>query len=914
MEYKNNGVGNKWWKVDFHCHTPASNDFGKGSKQESLSKIEPEEYLKSYMEAQLDAIVITDHNSGAWVDKLKETYSLADVQSKEWFRPLVIFPGVELTVNGNTHLIAILDEKKGTSDIDSLLGAVFYKGTKGMSDGCTQKSFIDAVNAIIENGGIAIPAHIDQPKGLLVTVTGNSLEAILDNDCIFAAEIHDTNCSKPQIYIDKKVAWCRVLGSDAHHLTNDTGERYPGSHYTWIKMTHPSFEELELALRDGASSVICSDEIDYNPNEFSHEIIDKIVIRNAMYFGREKDFELAFSPWLNVIIGGRGTGKSTIVEFLRAACNRNSELPSELKTEFDKYISVRNGKESTGLMLEDTLLEVYCIKDEQKFKLSWSKAQGSKLFVFRNGDYEETEGDIVGRIPIRIYSQKQIFELAKDTEALLKIVDEAPEIQFKNWLEDYNQLIAKYELISAQIRELKLSLANNSQLRGELEDIDNKVKIWTESGTDELFKKYAQSCKKSVLIEKIQEYISKKKELYSGFVSKIEEIDKPMELDIAELDGDISSVWKEVLKQELEEKEKLAAISRDYISLSEKWEIEISSSSEMKDIASIKSQYISAQEKMREMGVAGVEDHQALINRKHVIEEKLLSENRIQEKIDALIAESGKLEDELLERRQLLTLRRKEFLNKVLNENSYVRMEIEGFSNISQIVPFLRKIMGKEKGFEKVFGGDEEKGIIINRIESKETIMEGVKLIKNDLSRIYHGEDVGEYDKKFRTMVQGLDESFLVKLSTWMPEDILKVSYSTDKGKYMHIDNASPGQKTAALLAFILSYGNEPLVLDQPEDDLDNSLISQLIVSSIRQKKTARQMIIVTHNANITVNGDSDNVIVMHSSAGQSRVKKQNGLQNIEIRSQICSILEGGKKAFEQRYKRINISGINDKE
>jgi predicted ATPase len=135
----------------------------------------------------------------------------------------------------------------------------------------------------------------------------------------------------------------------------------------------------------------------------------------------------------------------------------------------------------------------------------------------------------------------------------------------------------------------------------------------------------------------------------------------------------------------------------------------------------------------------------------------------------------------------------------------------------------------------------------------------------------------------------------------------LSVRYSLKNGdNFRPVEQGSPGQKTAALLAFILSYGDEPLILDQPEDDLDNQLIYDLIVTQLREIKQRRQVLVVTHNANIVVNGDAENVVVLDVRAGQTRIAQQGGLQDQAIRDEICRVMEGGKDAFNQRYRRIN--------
>jgi predicted ATPase len=133
------------------------------------------------------------------------------------------------------------------------------------------------------------------------------------------------------------------------------------------------------------------------------------------------------------------------------------------------------------------------------------------------------------------------------------------------------------------------------------------------------------------------------------------------------------------------------------------------------------------------------------------------------------------------------------------------------------------------------------------------------------------------------------------------------VEYSTlgDGSGFRSIQEGSPGQKTAALLAFLLSYGKEPIVLDQPEDDLDNHLIYDLIVTQLRNIKQRRQVIVVTHNANIVVNGDAELVVALRARNGQTQIETGGSLQEKAVRKTICEVMEGGEKAFEQRYRRI---------
>ena len=94
-------------------------------------------------------------------------------------------------------------------------------------------------------------------------------------------------------------------------------------------------------------------------------------------------------------------------------------------------------------------------------------------------------------------------------------------------------------------------------------------------------------------------------------------------------------------------------------------------------------------------------------------------------------------------------------------------------------------------------------------------------------------------------------------------------------------------------------------MLDQPEDDLDNHLIYGLVVQQIRRNKLKRQLIIVTHNPNIVVNGDAELIHVLDFVKGQCCVTQTGSLQDQAMRREVCQVMEGGEEAFERRYQRL---------
>jgi energy-coupling factor transporter ATP-binding protein EcfA2 len=116
----------------------------------------------------------------------------------------------------------------------------------------------------------------------------------------------------------------------------------------------------------------------------------------------------------------------------------------------------------------------------------------------------------------------------------------------------------------------------------------------------------------------------------------------------------------------------------------------------------------------------------------------------------------------------------------------------------------------------------------------------------------------------------------------------------------------SQGQKCTALLPLLLSRREMPLVIDQPEDNLDNHFIYETVVDAVRRLRQVRQMIFITHNANIPVLGEADLVVVMNSDGKKGYVQRAGTLD--ECRDEIIDLLEGGRKAFSERSRRYGQS------
>lgn len=910
-------AGAKWWKFDFHNHTSASDDYGKGPEQAQHKQISHKNWLLNHMRQGIDCVAVTDHNSGAWIDPLKQALQELASEGHPDYRPLYLFPGVEITVQGNIHILAIFNPGKTTSDIDSLLGAVKYRATKGKSDGCSECSAVEVIDEIARSVGLAIPAHVNQANGLFTVCTGNTLEQVLDNKCVFAMEVTDLAQAKPQLYISKNLNWAEVLGTDSHHPSGTGGQRYPGSHFTWVKMSEPSYEGLRLALIDGALSLKRSDCFNGDPNTHGELAIESILVDDAKYLGRGQAFSCQLNPWLNTIIGGRGTGKSTSLEFLRIALKRKEEIPKSLKEEFTKYSQTSRSRQDEGLLTDSTKITIGFRKDGGRFRITWSNADNRYAIEEETapGTWSDSEGDIAQRFPLRIYSQKQIFELAKHPQALLQVVDDAPAVNHRDWQLEWEELVSKYLSIRAQEREVQAGLQEESVIKGQLGDVKRKLEVFKKAGHADVLKAYQLRQNQSKAIDSWEKTWEGSAEQVRGISGRL----LPPELDSQHFDvGNADD--KELIDAAAGIRATFEKLQNEMNSIAQRIDDAKSVWNQARPSLEISKKITTANQEyndlLGQLSAAGAGDPSAygvLVKQWQDLEEKLKGFNKKRE----TLAQHQKSAEECLaklhEHRAKITKLREDFLKDTLVGNSYVQINVIPFGNKITVEEEFRNLIDRGNGgFDRDIGAvDGDEGLLATLTQkSSKTMEEKITELKSFLRGIYLNDPavvVKAKDKRFVAHIQGLAPERIDRILCWYPEDSLDVRYSLKDGEsFKPVEQGSPGQKTAALLAFILSYGNEPLVLDQPEDDLDNHLIYDLIVTQLREIKQKRQVLVVTHNANIVVNGDAENVIVLDVSSGQTQIVIQGGLQEPSIRDEICRVMEGGKEAFDQRYKRIN--------
>ncbi len=685
-------------------------------------------------------------------------------------------------------------------------------------------------------------------------------------------------------------------------------------------MEEPCIEGLRLALLDGPLSVRRSDQETCDPNKHAPLILESFEVLQARYMGRSTLFSINLNPWLNTIIGGRGTGKSTIVEFLRLSLRREGELPDELKHEFEKYGRVYQDRDDSGLLTNETIIRAIYHKNGSRFRIQWGpNAELDPIQQVSDEDWIRAEGDIRQRFPVRIYSQKQIFQLAKTPLALLRIVDEAPEVNYLSWQERWKEEETRFLSLRSKAREIEAGLSEEPRLRGELDDVKRKLAIFEEAGHTEILKTFQQRRRQQQSVDAWETEWSDVR----NRISQIAEDIVPDSLDEATFNPD-SPEDKQLCDYALKARNRIDAIRQSLEDLALKadqvvaeWQKDKDNSSWIQIVNKVIQDYEDLRQKLTEEGAGDPSAYGEFVQRRQIIEQRLKAlENRKQQVIE-LENQAKTCLERLIDIRRELTASRKTFLDNILRENQYVQIQVVPYGARETVEEEFRNLIHREiGGFEKDIGSPDGEGLLgeLYRDNSDpKTIEKALKNLKMKIREIalnQHNPD-GLADKRFATHIGKLNPEVFDRLDLWFPEDSLDVQYSTtgNRQNFRPIKEGSPGQKTAALLAFLLSYGEEPLILDQPEDDLDNHLIYDLIVTQLREVKRHRQVIVVTHNANIVVNGDAELVIALAARGGETQKECEGSLQKKEVRDTICAIMEGGRTAFEQRYRRIVLEG-----
>jgi energy-coupling factor transporter ATP-binding protein EcfA2 len=782
-------------------------------------------------------------------------------------------------------------------------------------------------------GGIAIPAHVDVAKGLLVQITDALTLQGLAKRCgheLLALQVCDPNSALMQKAPQKFRALAQLAASDSHDLVK------AGQDSSWIKMQHPSLDALKLALLDPEHAVqrfvASAPAQNKTPTLWLRELCaESLALRRNP---KDGPLQIRFNPWFNAIIGGRGSGKSSVVELLRIALRRDAELREaaegslkQVAETFEGFARSADAKGS-GALLAGSQLQLDVTKEDVALRVRWAQTGGlqavEELAAGPWSAVPETISDeyVRARFPATILSQKQIFALAEQRGFLLALIDRAPDVDRASWQRRYEEAKQRFFSLRAQARQLMPDLSNRPNVEAELRETERKLKALELSHHADSLKQYQRARQQlraqQILLEQWQRDLK-------AFQDAAGDPDLFLRVQLDSFDpadAEEAQFLATVDRLEASMRTEFSRIQQSIARLQatlDGVQVSFEALPLQARITSAQEAYEGLLDSLKTQGVDSPDQYAGLVARKQDLQKQL-------GRLDERLAEQRRYESdaelalaELMKLRREITERRSGFIHAI-NEGASdrIRLTIKPYGSAKDAEARFRDLIKQPTAFAseilEAVDGSVPHGVLARLYEKTGTSFEAeLESLKRELLAMRrepqrHTDLLGEpVHGKLRQHVETkLSDRDLDELLAWFPEDGLDLSFR-QQGSWRHVDGASAGQKTAAVLALLLSFGDEPLIVDQPEDDLDNAMVMELVVAQIRGSKARRQLIIVTHNPNVVVNGDAEWVVPMRFRKGQIEVDVGGvgAVAERGTRHAICAIMEGGKDALRMRYKKM---------
>lgn len=893
-------------------------------------KLTDEEYAKIYIEylvkfTDLNVIAITNHNTGkglqAIIDYLKTK------KEDPLYNRLHIFPGVEILATDKCHILIIFNletknknkfewDKEGkvpTKEIswdeyiDLFMNKIGIpaKRFEQSKPAAATHSTSQILNLHKDWDFIPIFPHINGDGGWYKEIPENTRKDIFNHEifgivdikaCSGNTDLINILCGQKEDYGSKIKA--KVHTSDAKSLTQI------GSSFVWIK-ANPTFEGLKQIIYEPNERVRIQSDMPGQKKPYS--VIDRIrFIDNTGNNYFPSDY-IELNQDLNAIIGGKSTGKSLLLYYIAKSVDK-----IESQKRLDK--------------LEKSAIHYSFDEDANfDFEVVWGDGEKQLLSLSRN---PEAKPQIVRKIIyipqnyLNRLSDKDIESRESLNEFILNVL-----LQEETILQHYNKTIVEVKelenKISIAINELFQNIKAVKQLEVNIKDLGDEKGIQSyikqiENEIKEIKVKSGLSDIESTSYEELSKKVSELKNQVAELVYDKEMLEKMSLAMISKVD-EIDNIKNEYAK---------TFINKNII---EEVAIEFAS------IADFKSSIDTKKEKI----IKGINDLIKVKNKELVDNDtalkpllaKIKLKEEIEKKSTSLKLEEGKL-------------------NKIKLVKNSLTAKIDSISNKkTEVAQLYEQITSKYKGLQSEFKQYENQledislNIVIQFDEESfngEVVEEYIN--KPDLKNILDYDWSTEFFYKYNPdthsgnmtkIFQGILEGKIKTVKNKFQKDAVsklfenrfdlnfKISYKNDS-----LDKMSPGKKALVLLRLLIALRKEewPILLDQPEDDLDSRSVYLDLVPFLKNKKTQRQIIIVTHNPNLVVGSDSEEVMVSNqdgqevgrdnnkyrfeyvSGALENSFEEDKALKGVlyqkGIKQHVCEVLEGGQEAFEVREKK----------
>lgn len=866
--------GARWLRSDFHLHTRADREFKYAGADDLYNSC----YVDALEKAQIRIGVIANHNKF----DLAEFKALRKTAQK---KGIELLAGVELSVNDGAngiHTLVVFSDDwlaDGHDHINPFLNVAFEGKVPAQYEQENGRSSLALLETIKKLEGyhrdfFLVFAHVEAPSGLWSELDGGRFEE-LGKDATFRrrtlgfqkVRTHD-GAGKDKPCRSKVKNWlpgwypAELEGSDPKCI-DEIGR----GKVRYLKLGELSFQAVKFALSDPNSRVA--------PEPSKHQASH---IRSIHFDGGILDGQtLHFSPELNTLIGIRGSGKSSILEAVRYAL----DIPRGEKSQDIKYKDelIRHTLGSGGKVTL-TACDVY----GQEFTVSRIFREAPNVYL--NGKLQPGVSirETILRRPI-YFGQKDLSSTGEgfETDLVEKLVGEKLRL-LRDEIEAQRQRVreaAQRWLKLSDIAELKRDF--NAQLT----DANFRLNKFEEYGVaDKLQKRLGFQQDAAALIrmkERADNYFLALGSLIAEHEDELRNatsyVSKQNPDFFAAYCAEFSNLVAKVDQLKQIEQEVRVVVAR---LLTKQGEFEGASKSLQEEFAQVERQL--AQE-LKQTGMTAIQpdDFLAQQQRKTKAEQMLgaLAKQESQQTSirDALLAEIDKL--------NALWLR--EF-NTIKAELDRVNA---GHTALHIGADFKGDKVAATSFMQQLFKGSNIRETTLRAVMEDYADFGGLlRALPGALAKAGSTPEVFE-----KTFMQNLAE-----LVIWQVPNRFVIRY---RGK--ELKHHSLGQRASALLLYVLSQRqNDVIIIDQPEDDLDNQTIYDDVIKLLREMKPHTQFIFATHNANFPVLGDAEQV---HACQYQDeKVTTQSGsIDAHPVQEAIINIMEGGQEAFNRRKEVYNL-------
>ena len=846
-------TGLEFVRADFHLHTRKDKEFLFVGEQNDFVK----DYVSSLKQADIKVGVITNHNK---FDK-DEYKAIRKAAKKE---DMCILPGVELTIkegaNGIHTLIVFNPDEwlsNGDNHIQTFLTSAFAtipnpenRNTKCIYD---LKNTLETLEAYNRDYFI-IFAHVDQNSGLFCECRGGLLES-LSGLAPFKRRVLGLQKLRTHnniIQFKRCFGYTPALveGSDPKSLT-DIGK---GDRQTYLKIGEYSYSAIKFALQDFENRV--AETIP----DIHHGYIESLSFQGGKFDGQK----IIFSPELNTLIGIRGSGKSSILEAIRYILGIPVQTDKEYKEALVKSVFESGGK------------AVLSVADKHGKKYTISRIFGERINVL------DEDGNDLNITPLSLFDGVQYFgqkDLSSSTDHENRLLENivSGRVKIETAIES---AIDTLIITTGKLLDVGKIPGQISDTITQKTEIEHKMSIYQEKGVAEKLKKQSG---------------------YTTDKAKLDSVKSRMDSTL------------QTMHTAYEKNSSLSGLLQGYDSECNKdlfIETQVLLDFVDEQLKNIKSSIDAIENKKENLGdiilrldkrIAGLADEFAEIKRE--IKDDTLDVDgfvKLTEELEKVKEKLSRLNEEALSKRKI----EEEFtkaerqLNDVLLErfNAY-KAETERINQAQNELKIEISFKGDKEGFKAQLKTDfRGSGISDSKYQiMSEEFADYVALIEDWV--LFDG-------KKLREIIS---QSEYVKLVSRLQEqysELLKKQVQKKVEIYYHdklLRKHSIGQRASALILFILTQNNNDIIfIDQPEDDLDNKVIYDEVITAIIKMKPNIQFVFATHNANIPVLGDAERVLVVEFQDTKIDVSQGN-IDLGDTHKQIVDIMEGGKEAFDKR-------------